>query len=156
VRWWPVVATLCWFVTCPRVWGDGGVPVASVVRDGTRSTLLVAPAQPRQGQTVISLLGGPSGSVWLGLRWLDESRTAWEVMEAETVGPGRHTAIVLDRTGPLRLMVRSDPAGPDLLSADIGVEAAEPLWQSRLPWIFSWLPVAAILVLGELARRGRA
>lgn len=156
MRRWLAAAILVWFLACPLAGGDGGVPVASAMHEGVRSTLLVAPAQPRQGDAVISLLGGPSGTMWLGLRWLDQARTEWTVMEAETLGPGRHAAIRLERTGPLRLTVRAEPAGPDLLGADIRVEAEAPAWQARLPWILSWLPVAAILLLRSLARRGKA
>jgi len=130
--------------------------VASVVQDGRRSTLLVAPAELRQGEAVVSLLGGPAGFVWLGLEWEDEARTVWEVMEAETFGPGRHVLIAVERTGSLRLRVRSDPGGSDLLRAVVQVKAATPPWQARLPWILSWCPLAAILLLREVARRGKA
>lgn len=122
---------------------DGGVPVDSAVVHGSRLTLLMQPAEARVGAARFTLLGAPDGEALVQME-RDGARSSSRLL-TESGRPGRHADVTFERAGACTVAVMVD--GERVLAASIMVGSAEPGWLSRLPWIFSWVPLLALVAL---------
>lgn len=135
--------------------GDGGVPIGSSRREVATHTLLVSPASPAVGAVEFTLLG--PGAASARLRLIEGDDVPQELAFAPGSGtPGALARTTLESAGACRFEVRLEGEVAPLLVGELPVQPAPAAWLARWPWLFAWLPAAALLALRAIAERDRA
>ena len=133
---------------------DGGVPIASVTRATGTCTLLVSPAAPTVGEVEFTLLGLHVEQARLLLEESGEAPVEMPFARAASL-PGVVVRTTLEAAGACRFEVRVPGETEPLLAGELPVQPAPPAWTARWPWLFAWVPFAALLALRAVAERAR-
>lgn len=151
-------------------------PGEAPVERGGAAVLLLDPATPRPGAAHLTLVApGLPADTEVRFRAWPAGRPADAVQvvgrpAADTAGTWG-SAVALDAPGAWEVSVEAGPrtdagagagtradAGRDAfrLQGAFAVSPPIPEWMQEWPWLFSWVPLTAVLLLREIIVRGRA
>jgi|GEM_PF-723232 len=150
---------------------DGGVTADSRQSGTARATAFVAPMLPRVGPVDVSVLLTPQPtseqSVEVIVRAVHVESGIERSTQAQPAHQGnrllRSALLDLPRAGrwsiDVRIEVTIAPEGPwPSLAFEIEVAPPMPPWRTQWPWLFAWVPLAALLLWRDrlAADRGRS
>ena len=137
--------------------GDGGQVIATGSIGKGSVVMMVNPSQPTVGMIAVIVRVSPAlepAQCTLRARSAMDSTPIECAMSADPDGLGQRALIQCADASLWTISVRVATAlGEMNLQAELQVAPEPPKWQSLSPWILSWIPLAALLLLGQVARR---
>ncbi len=145
--------------------GDGGAVVARQTLGDESLVVLVSPVPPTEGEVEISCMRSVSGLAFSALPIrVDAVGPAGERVTATATDPSdkdrfmQSCVISLRPHGTWKVSVSLNSSPTPTVECTLVVSPAPAPWQTLLPWMLAFVPVALLVVLRErlaAAQRGR-
>lgn len=140
-----------------RAHSDGGQVIATATLGNQRAVMMVNPSQATVGivAVIVRVSEGlePMTCVLSALAFSSDAPIQC-ALSADPDGLGQRALIECAQASLWTISARLATARGEIeLKGELQVAPAPPKWQSQLPWILAWIPIAGILCVRQLARR---
>ena len=143
--------------TTSRAIADGGQVIATATLGQEHAVMMVNPSRATVGMVavIVRVTNGllPVECV-LSAHGASHDAPIQCALSDDPDGLGQRALIECSDASLWTISVRVASANGELvLNGTLQVAPAPPRWQSQLPWILVWIPLAALLFIRQVARR---